>query len=75
MGREIPVDHFSIRNSTGLHKLKLEVLSKHVSVPNVQYMFKNLMCMFAYLKTPVVTIFPGGSQKLDWTQNFEPHCN
>ena len=46
-----------------------------VSVPNVQYMFKNLMCMFEYLKTPVVTIFPGGSQKLDWTQNFDPHGN
>ena len=37
---------------------------------NLMYMFKNLMYMFEYLEISKITIFPGGSQKSDWTQTF-----
>ena len=40
----------------------------------LMYMFKNLMYMFEYLEISKVTIFPGGSQKSDWTQTFDPYC-
>ena len=40
----------------------------------LMYMFKNLTCIFEYLEISKVTIFPGGSQKSDWTQTFDPYC-